>query len=345
MTRNKVGLPRIEESKPHENITVFTPYFPVASRFRNRIPFINDTYQKWLFSRIKDSDEFSDVVNFDHTATQLFKYFKKVIYYCNDEFVGNAKYSFYLINLYHRKCENKVIKNSAFCIATSRYLTNKLRKINPNTFEIPLGGPNTGSMESEIRYPGKKDIIEVGFVGRMGNNMASNIINSLLDHKNLLLTMIGPYDKRFIKSIKKFDNITFKGVLKGQELYNEMNKFDVAIAPYNLKEINPGGTPNKLFQYLALGKPVVMVRLPMMIHYKYPDKHVYFAETERDFYDSIIKANNENNETLIKERISFAEDNSWKKRIDEFLKINNEIYNHPVRHCGGFIKRVNIAGI
>ena len=322
IAKNITGLPRINIKEVEKNIMLIQPFFPVDHRFRYRIPLINELYQLWLFNKIKKINDIQDVINFDFTATQIFKFFPNPVYYCNDDYIGNGKYPIAVINRYHIKCENTVIKKSNLCIATSRYLTEKLGKLNPNTFEIPLGGPNIEDIKINIPQPQHKETIVVGFVGFMKNNVTSSeIINYLTEQSNIFVVMVGPPEKNFIKKVVSIKNIVFKGALTGDDLYNEISKFDVAIAPYDVENVNSGMSPNKLWQYLSIGKPVVITSLPMIKENKYPDKFVYFAHNKQEFYRCIVKANEEDTMDLSKSRIKFAGENSWSKRVEKFLKI------------------------
>jgi len=108
--RNELGVPRIEISQFSDLLKILIPYYPVDYRLRWRVPLINELYQRWLFRTL--SIEFGEnairVINFDNTATQLFKYFKNVVYYCNDEWLLkiNAKSEF--VVHYWKFVENQV---------------------------------------------------------------------------------------------------------------------------------------------------------------------------------------------------------------------------------------------
>ena len=88
VARNQLGWPKVRTSELKTNLALVVPYFPVDYRLRWRLPIINEGYQNWLYTRLVNQygDKETRVINFDNTATRLFKYFKNVIYYCNDEF-------------------------------------------------------------------------------------------------------------------------------------------------------------------------------------------------------------------------------------------------------------------
>jgi len=78
-----------------------------------------------------------------------------------------------------------------------------------------------------------------------------------------------------LKKICQNEKIIFAGELKGQSLITELKKIDVGLALYNLNRVNKGTTSNKLWQYLAMGKPVVVSNLPNLRDNFFPAKSVY----------------------------------------------------------------------
>jgi hypothetical protein len=119
-----------------------------------------------------------------------------------------------------------------------------------------------------------------------------------------------------------------KGTLTGKELYKEINNFDVAIIPYDLERFkkNIGITPNKLWQYLALGKPVVVTDFHNIKNWKFPDDCVYKIP-EGKFVEFVLKAYERNTADLIKKRITIAANNTWDKRVEEIIGIFDRYIN------------------
>jgi hypothetical protein len=218
-----------------------------------------------------------------------------------------------------------VAKNAAFCIVTSEILRKKLLKLNQKVYTIHLGGPDIKQFEIETgykRYPSEKIDINVGLVGHIREyNTSSQIINNLLKRGNITISLIGPVDNKFLSNLIMKDKIKTLGALVGKELYEAVNEFDVAIAPYHFGKFNDGGTPNKLQLYLALGKPVVVTKLKAIQVNSYPKDSVYFANNSEEFTSLVIQAYQSNSDDLVKSRISFANENTWEKRMDKFIEI------------------------
>jgi hypothetical protein len=328
---NKVGFPKIKSVTINENLIVIKPYFFIGNKFRYRLPIINELYQSWLFKKIVHKYKDYEVINFDFTATKIFNFFTEVIYYCNDNFPAiskNGNPAF--IAKYHKKCESKVVAKSKFCIGVSAILKENLEKNNPNSYEIRLASPDIENYQISINYDSPKNsIINVGLVGFIKIfNISSDVLNLLLKDDNIRLTLVGPVEDKFLDKIIKKDKLILKGMRTGKELYEEINKFDVAIVPYcstltsNLEVFV--GTGNKMYQYFAVGKPVVVSDMAGLRKNDLPDNFIYIAQEEKDFSELVLKAHRENNAGFIRQRIEYAKNNTWEKRMDRLLEIYNE---------------------
>lgn len=321
-----IGFPRVKIVEENQNLSILHPYFPVNYKIRYRIPIINEIYQIWLYKKIKRNYPDYQIINFDFSGDLINNFFSNSIYYCNDNYTAISKrINNYLIYKYHLWCEEKVAKNAAFCIVTSEILRKKLLKLNQKVYTISLGGPDIKQFKIETgykQYPSEKIDINAGLVGHIREyNTSSQIINNLLKRGNITISLIGPVDNKFLSNLIMKDKIKTLGALVGKELYEAVNEFDVAIAPYHFAKFNDGGTPNKLLLYLALGKPVVITKLLAIEINSYPKDIVYFANDIEEFTNLVIQAYSSNSNDLVKKRISFADKNTWEKRIDKFIEI------------------------
>src|SRR5690606_29925836 len=102
---------------------------------------------------------------------------------------------------------------------------------------------------------------------------------------------------------------------------NTLLEMDVAIAPYYMEDSNSGRTPNKMWQYLAAGKPAIITNLPNVQHWEFPKGTVYKANTEEEFVNMVIEAHENDSQHLISERIKLAKNNSWNRRAEQLLEV------------------------
>jgi len=316
---NRIGIPGFKSLLIGKNLEVIIPYFPIQVKLRIRIPALNKLYQKWLYNFLLEKYKNHIVINFDFTAKYLHDYFHRTIYYCNDDHIGMSyKFNPKFVADYQKNTEKMIAQKSVFCVATSEYLKNKLIQYNKNVFEIKLGAPDIENIKTDTTIQ-RKEKIHVGFVGFL-QTADINLLRNIINNKEFLFTLIGPIGKKDIEKLIQHKNIKLTGKLTGQLLYDEVNKFDVGIIPYSLSsEIDR--TPNKLWLYLALGKPVVISNISGIKNWIFPEKFVYKANNAAEFKDYILMAYTDNNQSLAEQRIQFAKNNTWGNRMDQLIKI------------------------
>lgn len=324
VARNNFGKIGVKFIRIHSRLTLVNPTFPIDYRLRIRIPIINEIYQKWLFKVLKK--KYSDYItlNFDFTAHLIFNFFSPVVYYCNDECIGNTQYPNWFTDSYYRICEKKIIKKSLLCIATSPYLRKKLSRTNSNTIEIPLGA---NSIISNARFTPRNDShkIVLCLIGNITQRQVPiELINNILSNVSYKLVLIGPIEDSFKRKLVSMKNVCIKGVLKGSDLIDSLSEIDIGLALYNKQKINFGTSPNKLWQYLAAGKPVIVSELENLLDMYFPPKSVYIYRESNSMMDLIQKVYHEDSELGMQERISFATNNTWGKRMELFINVLNK---------------------
>lgn len=316
VSTNRLGPPSLSAKHVTENLRVIVPRFPVDFRVRYRVSLVNRAYQHWLFRRLVEriGDQRTVVVNFDNTATEVYKYFRHVVYYCNDY---SIRY-YYLpsIRRYFERCEEFVASRALFCVATCSFLADRLRRFNRDVLELRLGAP-TVKGPLAFRRDGTVRVALVGYLGY--GRVSTGILSGLLASEKVELRVFGLVDGRLRKYLRSFRNVSLRGVVKGDGLVDQLKRVDVGIAPYRVEDVNQGGTPNKLWQYLAVGKPVVVSDLPAMRDWRFPDRFVYRANSAAEFVAAVFRAYEEDSERLMSARAEFAASNSWQQRVDVLL--------------------------
>ncbi|HLO59009.1 MAG TPA: glycosyltransferase [Bacteroidales bacterium] len=201
-------------------------------------------------------------------------------------------------------------------------MTEKLKTNNSNTFEIPLG---SSVQIPDYNHPQpfkQNEIITAAILGFINERQISiELINRIIESKKLQLVLIGSVEPSFKNKLSNIQRVKMTGELKGSALWAELTKIDVGLALYNLKQINPGNTSNKLWQYLLAGKPVVISDLPNLRDMDFPEKSVYRFSDDNKLLDTILLAVNEDSEKSYFERKDFAKQNSWDVRVNQFLGI------------------------
>lgn len=320
VSSNLNGKPGLLTKKVNENFDLILPTFPVSRRIRYRLPVVNEGYQLWLFPQLKKYFEGRDVVLIctDFGGHLIGSYFKKFIYFANDDYINNVKMP-YLVKAYTTFTQNRLIKTSTFTIATAKKLVEDFQKVNSNSFELPLGAPEFSKREAEIitkREPdGKLKVVLLGFIDKKKTPLV--LMNEILKIENAELHLIGPIADDFVDHLSPREKVYTYGVMTGDALGKQLEQMDVAIAPYYMDDPNTGRTPNKMWQYLASGLPSVITNLPNVKDWEFPFGTVYKANTNEEFVNQVVQAFEENTNAIVKERIAIAAKNSWGARATQ----------------------------
>ncbi len=322
VARNRIGAPGLSRLDVDEGLTVLTPSWPLDSRIRYRCPVLNELYQEWLYPRLAGIAPRARVVNFDHTATRLARHMPGYVHFCNDDLIGNSRYSLGLVDRYHVRCERMVASRARLVFATSRYMVRKMSSYNERVHELPLGAPPV--LDEPPTAPARareRRRLVLGLMSFLGRRIQIGLLNRILADPDTHLVLIGPMEKGFLELLDHRERVTWLGVLKGDDLARALRDIDIGLAPYDLSRVNRGCTPNKLWHYLAAGKPAVVTALPNIGHWRFPPGCVYMAGDEEDFLRQIARARAEDRPELARNRIDHARANSWDNRISTMLEL------------------------
>jgi glycosyltransferase involved in cell wall biosynthesis len=112
-------------------------------------------------------------------------------------------------------------------------------------------------------------------------------------------------------------NIYFAGPVEFKNLPSYANGFDVCLLNWIMADWIKNSFPIKTLEYLAMGKPVISCRIPVVEELF--GKLVYFADTADEFVSQAKKSLEENSQEKILERIEEASNHTWKKKF-EYIK-------------------------
>jgi glycosyltransferase involved in cell wall biosynthesis len=160
----------------------------------------------------------------------------------------------------------------------------------------------------------------------VARQLAANRNNSL---KLLIVGEGDTYEE--LKAIREKHNLQDKLLLAGQKPYHEIPKFiaaaDICLLPaYPHEPVMQDIVPIKLYEYMAMKKPVIATRLPGVMREFGDDNGLLYVDRPEDVVGKAIQlaANGNINELGAKAR-SFAEKNSWEKITSEFEKLLEEV--------------------
>lgn len=114
------------------------------------------------------------------------------------------------------------------------------------------------------------------------------------------------------------NNVHFLGYRTPYDVPRYVSKFDVCIMPHKKNVLNFSASPIKVFEYLALGKPVVSTPFPSLTEL---DHVIHFADGEEDFNNLLKQAIDDDNEYARLKRIEAVKEFTIESRVKQFLSI------------------------
>lgn len=126
--------------------------------------------------------------------------------------------------------------------------------------------------------------------------------------------------EKFISELQKNSNFTYIPPVDYSQLPYYAHCFNVGIIPFQINEITKACSPVKLFEYMAMGLPIVTTSLEECKLYK----SCFISNNVEEFLLNIKKAIDAKDKlSYQKILINEANANTWKSRVDDIIAIIN----------------------
>lgn len=324
-------------NKITDNLYIYTPPLCLLP-FGYYIRFINKINQKILAIFILKQTKKLNFKNpilwvYVPLAIDLIKYFKKsmVIYHCIADFIYEKSSQIRKNTI--RIMEKELVNCADIIIAMTEGLRDRFKDLNPNVYYLPSAVDFEyfyKKFSEDSKSPEDLKGIKKPILGMVGYLDATVTDLKLLEYlcvsrPDWSLVLIGPIfrDNSFFKALRKRDNVYYLGGKRHADIPSYIKFFDVCLVPYKKNNFMQNVSPLKLYEYLALGKPVVSTNFFKKDTY---DGLIETADTKEDFLTCIEKLLLEEDSGRIKRRLDLARENSWDKRLETVSRlISNKI--------------------
>ena len=222
-----------------------------------------------------------------------------------------------------------MIKKSDIVLTTADTLFSEVKKLRSDDvfmlsngvdyshFHIEKNPNTTPNVIKKIKAKGNPII---GYYGALATWTDYELIRyCAIKRPDLEFVIIGwDYDQSFSKSdLVKVENIHYLGIIPYSRLPSFAIWFDVCLLPFKINKISQSTNPIKMFEFMALGKPIVSTNMNEAKKYK----SILIAKDHDEFLKKINEALDLRND---KKYLSLldkeARDNTWEGR---FNKLNN----------------------
>lgn len=279
-----------------------------------------------LIDKVKGDLEFDNIVLLisDPKSTYLFNKFEATnVFDAYDDwslsplFEKNKRHLKYIVSGY------EYAKSNADLIITNTEQMKK--KMNNGKNKIYILS-NASSLEYEEDISELKASNIIGYIGNIHERIDLEILEKLLKtFKDKEFIFVGKnefHSEKFNTLLNEYQNIKLVGAVPYKMVPSYIKKFDVCIVPHKVNEYTLSQDSMKIYDYLTFGKPIVSTKIPPTERLS---KYVYISESVEDFTKNVREALNENNQSLINERISFMKTNNWSSIAKQLFVFSQEV--------------------
>ncbi|KAF5430850.1 Glycosyltransferase involved in cell wall bisynthesis [Candidatus Methanophagaceae archaeon] len=242
--------------------------------------------------------------------------------------------------------EKSTLKNSSRVIAINKKLAEFVTAFGAakeKTCVIGAGidlarfNPELDGHEIREVYGLKEGDIVLFFMGWLYHfaglkEVALELANKKEEKPNLKLIIVGEGDAfEDLKQICEDYDLVGQLILTGKQPYEKIPEFiaaaDICLLPaYPNETIMQDIVPIKLYEYMAMGKPVITTRLPGVMTEFGCDNGVIYVDTPEDVLkEAIVLVKNERAKEEGIEARRFVETYSWDSITDEFERVLEDV--------------------
>lgn len=226
-----------------------------------------------------------------------------------------------------KETDSYLTEHADVITCVSHILFDEKKRHNPNTYLLPNAVDIDIYSRPKEEYAVPSDIQQLNhpiitFVGAMQewSNDWGLLIKMAEMRPLWTFLLIGPFQnsKRSMEILQPYKNILCLGLKPYEELPSYLVHSDVCFQFYRPARENDTRNSQKLFLYLAAGKPIVSTRSADVGNYA---EFVALADDADNFVKCIENELKTDSTEKISKRKEYAKNNSWSNRVDEIVKI------------------------
>jgi glycosyltransferase involved in cell wall biosynthesis len=219
---------------------------------------------------------------------------------------------------YSTRAERSIIDLSDILVATAPQLQTRLTNLSGREVVLAPNAVNLQLFNRRIAYPLPGDISPADFtviyVGALwGEWFDWDLLRYVAQsYQTASIIVIGDYKGQCPSPPP---NLQFLGLKPQTELPPYLAHADVAIIPWHISPITHATSPLKVYEFLAMGLPVVAPKLDSLELIPY-----VLTSIDRDEFNKNVEhaLNLDMDEELLDQ---FLDRNSWKARVDQLIKL------------------------
>ena len=228
---------------------------------------------------------------------------------------------------------NYIMQNEeCYIVATADKLYNDVKAKRKKNYVLSTNGVNIEDfiLEKNSAIPEKLEQIKsnhekiIGYYGALAKWFDYELLDKVAKkYPKYAIVLIGlDYDKSLNKSgLLNNKNVFYLGKVNYKELINYASRMDLLTIPFKINEITESTSPVKLFEYMAIQKPILTTDMRECRKYK----SVNIGKTHEEFISKIPKViKRETDENYKKLLMKEAKQNTWKEKSEVIIKLLEE---------------------
>ncbi len=310
-------------------VTTMTDRVKTIKKHSNNIYLINfnnKALEKILMNVLKNIDKpkyiqlYStdwklSVQNIEKYLNNGYKFIYEYIDHLSPELAGTKKLPQNIIDKYNYVMSHK----NVYVVVTADALEQEvIKKRGKDNLAFSSNGVDYNFFKTfDKDYSFEKEFLDVlnknkpiiMYYGALAKWVDYNLIKEIATTNKYSIVLFGiKYDESYDEEMEKTENVYFLGSRNYKVLKNYAKKADVLIIPFKINDITKSTSPVKIFEYMALHKPIVTTDMPECRKYQ----SVLIGHNKKEFIKKLDEAlklrNNKNYINLLDKE---AKDNDW----------------------------------
>lgn len=234
----------------------------------------------------------------------------KLVYDCLDLHSGFSIHSCQV-----QSDETELIRNCDLVVVNSHILRNHVQTIQ-NIKPILISNGTDFELFHQAKSPILCDDLSeipspiIGYYGAISDWFDTSLIGSIArDHRSWSFVLIGSTFLADLDPLIGLENIYMLGEKPYTEIPKYLSHFDVCIIPFKMTVPTHATNPEKMYEYLSAGKPIVVTNLEEISYYA---DYLRIAESKQEWIIEIENSlSEEKTQELLNNRYNFAKENTW----------------------------------
>ena len=229
-----------------------------------------------------------------------------------------------------RRQHTALLRRADAVICTHPVLAEEARRWNRNVHLVP-NGVDWEWVQRAMAYPALPADLEaiprprVGYVGVINDKVDLTLLRAVVEtFPEVHVAVIGPdYLRHRVaeRAVLDHPRIHVLGFRPPQDTLLYMRGLDVALMPYRLNRWTAHIDPLKVYEYLALGLPVVSTPIPAVQRLE----GLVYVGRDQAFIAAVGQALEEQAPEVRERRQAFARRNTWDVRAEQVLQVLREL--------------------